>query len=184
MKLPNAIKATGNDIKDVKAVVFGHLHLDHAGGLEHFLDSGVPIYVHEEEFKHGAWAVATKADHGVYLPHYFDLERLKWKTFTDAHFEIYQGITLHHSPGHTPGLCVMQINLPKDGTFIATTDQYHVKDMYEHDVPHGWLARDHTAWVRSHEMIKQLQRMFKATMIFGHDKEVFEQLTSAKKVYE
>lgn len=49
-KLPAAIKATGNDIKDVKAVVFGHLHVDHAGGLEHFVGTDVPIYVHEEEY--------------------------------------------------------------------------------------------------------------------------------------
>lgn len=69
-KLPAAIKATGNDIKDVKAVVIGHLHLDHAGGLEHFMGTDVPIYVHEEEFKHACWAVATGADLGVYLPGY------------------------------------------------------------------------------------------------------------------
>lgn len=41
-KLPNAIKAAGYDIKDVSAVIFGHLHLDHAGGLEHFLGTKVP----------------------------------------------------------------------------------------------------------------------------------------------
>lgn len=35
--LPAAIKATGaGEIGDVKAVVMSHLHLDHAGGLEHF----------------------------------------------------------------------------------------------------------------------------------------------------
>ena len=42
MKLPNAIKATGNDIKDIKAIIMGHLHLDHAGGLEHFLGTKIP----------------------------------------------------------------------------------------------------------------------------------------------
>lgn len=36
-KLPAAIKAAGYDIKDVKKVIIGHLHLDHAGGLEHFV---------------------------------------------------------------------------------------------------------------------------------------------------
>lgn len=49
MKLPAAIKATGHDIKDVKAIVIGHLHLDHAGGLEHFMGSDVPIYVSDVE---------------------------------------------------------------------------------------------------------------------------------------
>lgn len=65
--LPNAIKNAGYNIKDVKAVIMGHLHLDHAGGLTHFRDTGVPIYVHEEEFKHACWAAATNSDGGLYL---------------------------------------------------------------------------------------------------------------------
>ncbi|KAJ5232046.1 beta-lactamase-like protein [Penicillium chermesinum] len=129
--LPAAIKATGNDIKDVKAVVIGHLHLDHAGGLEHFINTGVPIYVHEEEFKHACWSIATKADLGVYLSHYMSLEGLKWETFSEPQLDLFQGITLHHSPGHTPGLCIMQVNLDKDGTFIWTSDQFHVAENYE-----------------------------------------------------
>jgi glyoxylase-like metal-dependent hydrolase (beta-lactamase superfamily II) len=39
--LPAAIRATGaGDIKDVKVVVMSHLHMDHAGGLENFFDTG------------------------------------------------------------------------------------------------------------------------------------------------
>jgi hypothetical protein len=34
----------------------------------HFTE--IPIYVHEEEFKHACWAVATGADFGVYLGQY------------------------------------------------------------------------------------------------------------------
>lgn len=66
-KLPEAIKATGNDIADVRAVILGHLHMDHAGGLEHFVGTNVPIYVHEEEFKHACWAAATGSEGGLYL---------------------------------------------------------------------------------------------------------------------
>jgi len=183
-RLPAAIKATGNDIKDVKAIVFGHLHLDHAGGLEHFIGTDVPIYVHEEEFKHACWAVATGADLGVYLGHYMNLEQLKWNTFTDDHLDLFQGITLHHSPGHTPGLCVMQVNLEKDGTFIWTTDQFHIAENYELSHPHGWLARDHNAWIKSLKMVQRLQRLFKAELVYGHDKETAARLMSAKKYYE
>lgn len=38
--LPEAIAATGNNIKDVKVVIMSHLHMDHAGGLEHFMGTG------------------------------------------------------------------------------------------------------------------------------------------------
>ncbi|KAI1959857.1 hypothetical protein LOZ58_004222 [Ophidiomyces ophidiicola] len=183
-KLPTAIKATGNDIKDIKAIVFGHLHLDHAGGLEHFVGTNVPIYVHEEEFKHACWAVATGADLGVYLAHYLSLDKLNWQTFNEPHLDLFQGITVHHSPGHTPGLCVMQVNLEKDGTFIFTTDQFHIAENYDMSHPHGWLARDHTAWWNSLQMIKRLQKLFNAELVFGHDKEVADRLINKKKFFE
>lgn len=40
------------------------------------------------------------------------------------------GIVLHHLPGHTDGLCGMQLNLPRDGTYIFTSDMFHVKENY------------------------------------------------------
>ncbi|OJJ65108.1 hypothetical protein ASPSYDRAFT_85086 [Aspergillus sydowii CBS 593.65] len=183
-KLPAAIKSRGHDIKDVKAVILGHLHLDHAGGLEHFLHTDVPIYVHEEEFKHACWAVATGADLGVYLGHYMLLEELNWNTFTDSTFELFQGITLHHSPGHTPGLCMMQVNLARDGVFLWTTDQFHVKENYEEGHPHGGLARDHTAWYRSLQLARRLVRMFNARLVFGHDMDVAAALMSKRPFFE
>lgn len=90
----------------------------HAGDLEHFMGTGAPIYVHEEEFKHACWAVATEAGLGVYLADYLSLTRINWQTFTEPVLELYQGITLYHSSGHTPGLVIMQVGLDKDGTFV------------------------------------------------------------------
>jgi glyoxylase-like metal-dependent hydrolase (beta-lactamase superfamily II) len=43
MDLSAQIKKAGHDIKDIKAVILGHLHLDHAGGLEHFRNTGIPM---------------------------------------------------------------------------------------------------------------------------------------------
>ncbi|WKT42146.1 Metallo-beta-lactamase [Fusarium oxysporum f. sp. vasinfectum] len=183
-KLPAAIEATGNHISDVKAVIMGHLHLDHAGGLEHFVGTNVPIYTHEEELKHACWAVATGADLGVYMGHYLLLESLNWNTFNDSHLEIFQGISLHHLPGHTPGLCGMQINLQRDGTFIWTTDQFHVRENYELGHPHGALARDHNAWYRSLNTVRRLQRIYNAKLIFGHDKIVAMEYKNAKNFYQ
>lgn len=140
--------------------------------------------MHEIEFKHACWAVATGADAGVYLADYLDLSRLNWKTFHESKVELFQGITLHLAPGHTPGLCIMQVNLEKDGTIICTTDQFHVRENHLDKVPQGWLAREHNDWVRSTSMVDRLQRMLNAKILYGHDKEVAEELMAAKEFYE
>ena len=45
-ELDAAIEATGHKIEDVKKIIIGHLHLDHAGGLDMFLDrKDVEIWV-------------------------------------------------------------------------------------------------------------------------------------------
>ncbi|KAL5314086.1 hypothetical protein ACEPPN_018510 [Leptodophora sp. 'Broadleaf-Isolate-01'] len=41
-ELPAAIAKTGHSTKDVKAAILGHLHLDHAGGPEHFVGTDIP----------------------------------------------------------------------------------------------------------------------------------------------
>lgn len=61
--------------------------------------------------------------------------------------------------GHTPGLVIMQVNLKESGTWIFTTDQYHVHENWESGIPQGWLARDHDDWVESDQMIKALQKV-------------------------
>lgn len=63
-ELDKAIALTGHNIKDVKAVIMGHLHLDHAGGLSYFKGTDVPIWVHEIELKHAFFSVLTKTDLG------------------------------------------------------------------------------------------------------------------------
>lgn len=73
-ELRAAVEATGNRIEDIKKIIIGHLHLDHAGGLDEFLDTtDTEIWVHERELTSAFWSVATGADDSVYLPHYLKL---------------------------------------------------------------------------------------------------------------
>jgi hypothetical protein len=88
--------------------------------------------------------------------------------------DLCTGITLYHSTGPKPGLCIKQINLADDGTFIWTTDHFHVKENYELNQGQGWLLRDHRAWTESGNLIKRLQRLFRlfhAKLHVGHDYE-------------
>ena len=79
---------------------------------------------------------------------------------------------------------VNQVNLPKSGTWIFTSDQYIVKENYESSAPQGWLARDHHDWVHSNQMIHSLQKITKAKMVFGHDLETFHSYNVAPEFYE
>lgn len=78
----------------------------------------------------------------------------------------------------------MQVNLWRDGTFIWTSDQFHVKENYEDEAPHGGLARDHNAWWRSLQMVKRLHSLFGATLVFGHDADVAMELKRKRDFYE
>lgn len=122
-ELSAAIAATGHNIKDVKKVLIGHLHLDHAGGLDEFIGTDIEIWVHDSELKNAFWSAATGADSSVYLSHYLDLSLYvidwilitfiytprNWKTFEEATLDFCQGITLHHLPGHTEGEWTEQV---------------------------------------------------------------------------
>jgi glyoxylase-like metal-dependent hydrolase (beta-lactamase superfamily II) len=58
--------------------ILGHMHLDHAGGLDQFLDrKDIEIWVHDKELRSAFWSVATGADVGVYLQHYMDVRNIK-----------------------------------------------------------------------------------------------------------
>lgn len=73
-ELAAAIEATGNRIEDVRKIIIGHLHADHAGGLDEFLDrKDVEIWVHDKELRSAFWSVATGADDVVYLENYLKL---------------------------------------------------------------------------------------------------------------
>ncbi|KAF2723821.1 Metallo-hydrolase/oxidoreductase [Polychaeton citri CBS 116435] len=182
-ELDAAIEATGHKLEDIKKIIIGHLHLDHAGGLDLFLDrKDVEIWVHDLELRSAFWSVATGADVGVYLKHYLRLD-LNWKTFDERTLDFCQGITLHHLPGHTDGLVGMQINLHNSGTFLFISDHCHVIENWRDGIPQGWLARDHPAWFRSTQRLKQIERQTRGRVIPGHDEETFMQIKGEKEVY-
>lgn len=169
-ELDAAIAKVGYHIDDVKQVIIGHLHLDHAGGLVHWIGKDVPIWVHKIELESAFYCAATGADDAVYQKHYLSLD-LNWKVFDERELDIFPGMTLHWLPGHTAGLCGLQINLIESGTFIFLSDHAHVQENY-HGTPQGWLARDHQAWFSSNERVKRLEKATGGLIVPGHDEKV------------
>ena len=60
------------------------------------------------------------------------------------------------APSHTAGLCCMQVDLEKDGTFVFTSDQFHVKENYTKRQPQGDPANPHLA--PDHNLLTQRVR--------------------------
>ena len=181
--LDTALEAAGYGIDDIRGIVMGHLHLDHAGGLEKFRGKDIPIWAHEKEIKEHYFAVATKEDFGVYLPS--DLNwALNWQPIHRDETELFDGITLRHMPGHTPGLLTMQVETQNSGHFMLTSDLYHLRELFEQDLPQGWLGRDSYSWHRSHRWMKQLQHRYDATMVYGHDATVLAELAAQAKSFD
>jgi len=178
-ELENAIASTGHSYKDVKMIIIGHMHLDHAGGLDLFKNDpathDIPIWVHERELKAAFFSVATGADAGVYLNHYLDT-KLNWRTFDDTTVDFAQGLVLHHVPGHTDGSVALQLNLIDHGTYIFTGDLFHVKENYNDGIPQGWLARDHPSWFNSYQRIKRLAARTRGLVVMGHDQETCDKV--------
>jgi glyoxylase-like metal-dependent hydrolase (beta-lactamase superfamily II) len=174
-QLEAAVGAAGYGLEDIRAVVLSHLHLDHAGGLEALRGRDVPIYVHATELKNAFYGVATGQDFGAYLPHYLDFS-FNWQPLDGDHIELFDGLHLHHLPGHTPALLGLRLDLASAGTFLLTSDQFHLRDNYEGPQPLGWLLRDHAAWWRSYRFVKTLHDRTGARLVFGHDRGVLTEL--------
>lgn len=174
-QLEAAIQAAGYALDDINAIVLSHLHLDHAGGLECFRGRDIPVYVHAEELKNAFYGIATGQDIGAYLPHYLDFS-FNWQPLDGDHIELFEGFHLHRLPGHTPALLGLKLDLAGAGTFLLTSDQFHLRENYEGPQPLGWLLRDHAAWWRSYQFIKTMADRTGARLVFGHDADVLAEL--------
>jgi glyoxylase-like metal-dependent hydrolase (beta-lactamase superfamily II) len=175
-RLDNQLQRLGYDLDQISAIVIGHLHLDHAGGLEFFRGRDVPIYVHKEELMYAFYAIATKEDLGGYLPHYMD-PSFNWKVIDHDEVELWDNVHLFLTPGHTKGLMAMMVELRDSGAFLFTNDTCFLKENYRDERAPGWLIRDMYEWRRSLRRLKQLERSNDAHVLFGHDPDVYDEYT-------
>ncbi|MDQ7781362.1 MAG: N-acyl homoserine lactonase family protein [Desulfomonilaceae bacterium] len=172
-RLDNLLKKAGYDVKDVAAIILGHMHLDHAGGLEFFRGLDVPVYAHEEEIKYSFYAIATKQDFGAYLPHYID-SAFNWKPVYGQEVELFEGITLYNTSGHTPGTLSMKVDLNNNESFLFTSDTMFFKENFFDGQPTGWLTRDMGAWWKSLSRLKRIEERYNCNVVLGHDGDIFK----------
>jgi glyoxylase-like metal-dependent hydrolase (beta-lactamase superfamily II) len=172
--LESDLEAAGWSLDDIDLVVQTHLHIDHAGGLEHFAGTDVPVVVHERELKHAYYSAKTPAGvgDGGYVAGDFDHD-LRWRVVHGDRERLLTDLELPCLPGHTPGVLGMLVHLD-DGSLLFASDTLEVRANYESAVPMaGPLLWDKAAWRESRRRVRRLAAEHDARVIFGHDADQF-----------
>lgn len=101
-------KQLGIEPKDLKYLILSHGHLDHAGAIDNFVGTKVPIYLQKAEMDNIKAELVKFKETGkktAYIPGDWDqMNKLKFKTIEGV-FDVFgdQSVVVFPTPGHTPG---------------------------------------------------------------------------------
>ncbi len=128
-----AIKLLGLKPKDFKAAIISHGHLDHAGAIDNFLGTTVPIYFQKAELAEISKVVNDHMAITAYLPG--DLKHLN-----ELKIQVIEGpfdffgdgsVVILPTPGHTPGHQSLYIRLSGGQSFIYCADALYTLESME-----------------------------------------------------
>ncbi len=169
--------------KDFKAVILSHGHLDHAGAIDNFQSTDVPIYLQKKEIDIIKKAVES-GKKTAYIPEDFKvMNQLNIKPIEGV-FDVFGDGTIvaFPTPGHTEGhqsLLIKQSNGPS--LVLAADAMYTIENMQE-AIPPG-LAWDIPQSLEALYVFKIMQ-MIGAHVVPSHDPQYWEKKPLGPKSYE
>ena len=145
----------GLRLSDVDALITTHAHFDHAGGSRLFRDGRVLIHPAELE------AMRAEGE----LPEWLD-PGLPYETVPDG-AEPMPGVTLLHTPGHTPGH--MSLLLRPEGLrpIVLTIDAVYTRRNWDADIPGAMV--DPSLGQAKVQHLRRIAQAEDAAVFFGHD---------------
>ncbi len=138
-----AIKVLGLRPRDFKAVACSHGHCDHAGAIDNFLGTDVPIYFQKAELVEIRKVVDTLIARTAYVPGDFrHLRELNIREI-EGPFDIFgdQSVMVFPTPGHTPGHQSLYVKPSQGNSFIYCADALYTLENMEKFIAPG-LADD------------------------------------------
>ncbi|HEX3788077.1 MAG TPA: N-acyl homoserine lactonase family protein [Pseudonocardiaceae bacterium] len=145
--------------QEIDYVINTHLHFDHAGNND--LLGRATFFVQREQYE------LAKGD-PRFPNQYWNLPALSYE-LVDGEQELFPGLRVLPTPGHTPGHQSVLLRLPETGAVIICGDAVNCQDNYDHD---SWSGQADPATAR--ESAHRLLAVAKAengTMFYGHDRE-------------
>jgi N-acyl homoserine lactone hydrolase len=149
-RLPALLARIGVAVGDIDAVVLGHLHFDHAGGLRDFV--GADIHCHPDE-----WEAARANADGAYFAG--DLEGAHRWRFQRDEASLCAGLRIVDSPGHTPGHRSLVIELPAGPPVILCGDAADLQENLDAEIAPGLLFRDGAGRAREDLALASIRRL-------------------------
>ncbi len=166
-----AIRTLGLKPADLKAVILSHGHTDHAGAIEDFRGTTVPIYVQKAELAEIREVVATQRRGTAYIPRDFKyLEELNLREVQGA-FDIFgdRSVIAFPTPGHTLGHQSLYVKPTVGKAFIYAADALYTLECMEKSIPPA-LAVDFSATMQNIHWFK-LEDLAGVIVVPSHDPE-------------
>jgi len=160
-RLPRLLARLGIAPVDIDAVILGHLHFDHAGGLADF--AGAEIHCHADE-----WEAARANEDGAYFAGDFAGSH-HWRFHRDES-ALGAGLRLVNSPGHTAGHRSLFIELDDGRPVILAGDAADLHENLQREIAPGilWRGREDLA-LASIRRLKSLAAQEGAELWPNHD---------------
>lgn len=145
-----ALQQLGWDLDTVEAVINTHLHYDHCGGNTMFTTAR--FYISQTEWEYAKNPILTQS---VFYDGSYKSKDIDYFSyyFTVDHFEVFPGIRILMTPGHTPGHQSVLVNT-NEGIVAITGDAIGLIENLNEGSPPG-ILHDTTAAIRSIMRIKE-----------------------------
>jgi len=192
LSIDTQLGKAGLKASDIKYVILGHMHLDHAGNAAKFPNA--TIIVQRDEIINAFWPPKDYA--GPYISG--DFESLRAPTGSasagkvptielNGDLDLFGdgSVYIHRAAGHTPGSQLAVVRLPKTGTYVLTSDACYLPENLEKDIlPSIGLTYNPTEMLNGYAYIKRVRDMESGHVFMAHDAEGFKAGKHAPEFYE
>ena len=178
-KLTDQLKQLNLTPADIEYVSVSHSHFDHIGNAGLFAASTWIVDADERAY---AFRVGARADTKGFAA-YSALETAKTVLIEgDATHDVFGdgSVTIHQTPGHTPGHTVLLVRLRKAGPVMLTGDMWHIAESRAaRRVPR--FNVDRAMSLRSMDKVEALAKQTGARVILEHVPADFDALPKFPK---
>lgn len=183
----NRLNKIGVHPRDIRYVICSHLHVDHAGGLEDFIDSEIIVSdvelmnVAKLYFLNRLEPPFIKADVDAWVR-----AGLNWRLVGDEGniVDFLDGVhLLSFGSGHSFGMLGLLLELPKTGNVILTSDAIYCRENLGPPVRLPGVIRDPEGYKKTLNRILEIAEEYHAELWFGHDMEQFTTLVKSNEGY-